>query len=281
LDYGDYEILVVDNGSSDDSVDMLRKEFPDLRFVSIDNNLGFTGGVNVGLEIALEEDFDYVWLLNNDTIVDKDSLTFLVKAAGDIDKAGLLGSKVYYYSSPKTINYAGGKINRITCRIIHEGDGIIDDGRFDEITEPDFVTGASSLLDVGMLREIGMMDTAYFIYYEDADLSLRARKAGWKVVLVPESVIWHKLAQTTKQSAFSNSYYATRNSLYFCRKHMPYSLPTTFLADLVYHVASHLVKYIFKGFPKEELEKTRMALSGFHDFFFNRMGECAADKRWK
>lgn len=280
LDFDNYDILVVDNGSTDESINLLRKDYPNLSYICIKKNCGFAGGMNKGLEYAVEEKADYVWLLNNDITVEKNSLSNLVEIASNISKVGMIGSKVYYYSSPNKINFAGGKVSKITGRTLHRGTGLIDDGRFNDLEEVDFLTGASLFINMNMIKEIGFFDESYFLFYEDADLVMRARDAGWKTIFAPNSIIWHKISQTTESSGFSNTYYGVRNSLYFCKEHIPYCLPFSMVSNFWRYIIINTIKFFVKGLSRKELENVRMALKGFADFFRNNMGRCEYDNRW-
>lgn len=280
LDYEGFEIAIVDNGSTDNSLSMLEREYPDLSYVRIKDNCGFAGGMNEGLRYAIREEADFVWLLNNDIAVDKQSLSRLLDAVQAVERVGIVGSKVYYYSSPNKINFAGGRVSKITGRTYHKGTGTIDNGEFSEIEEVNFLTGASLFVNATMLEQVGLFDETYFLFYEDADLVIRANRMGWKTIFAPDSIIWHKISLTTKSGDFSNAYYGVRNSLFFCKKHFPYLLPFCIISNAWQYIALGLIKLLLSRSASKELKNIRMAFIGFVDFFRNNMGKCKYDDRW-
>ncbi|OGZ58010.1 MAG: hypothetical protein A3B96_04100 [Candidatus Spechtbacteria bacterium RIFCSPHIGHO2_02_FULL_43_15b] len=213
-DYPTFEVIIVDNGSNQKDVAEI-KNFSNnvsgfiLHILWNSNNLGFAGGNNVGIRYALERGADYVFLLNNDAIVAPDSLTKLVKA-GESDKIlGILGSRVYKYGTDEVV-FDGGKVNNLMTKAYHQpkltGSDPVSFG-------VQYVTGAAFLIKREAIEKIGLMREEYFLYYEDVDWCVRARNAGFKCVVVPESKVWHKVSATNKEGSPSYIYYHTRNSL--------------------------------------------------------------------
>lgn len=218
LDYHSYEIVLVDNCSSDGSEAILRKRFPKLTFIQTGANLGYAGGNNVGIRYALEKNADYFWLLNNDTVVDSKALTELVEILEMEPANGMAGSKILSYSQPSLIYYAGGWVDPNLGASGHVGMGQKDDHQFDVLMETGYITGCSLLVKRTVVEEIGFMDEAYFLYCEESEWCLNARRKGYRLMYVPRSVIFHKESVSTKKIKGAMTYYMTRNRLYFISK---------------------------------------------------------------
>ncbi len=194
VDYSNKKIIVVDNASSDGLVDEIRRLFPEVEVIVNDTNRRFAGGNNVGIKRAIEQSADYILLLNNDTVVEKDFLSKLVQEAQKDEKIGMVGPKIYYYSDPKRLWYAGGKIIWWKGVIAHSGVHEIDEGQYNSTEDTAYITGCCILVKRSVIEKIGMLDEAYYIYGEDADWCVRAVRAGFKLVYLPSAVIWHKLS---------------------------------------------------------------------------------------
>lgn len=227
-------VIVVDNASADGSVPAIRQKFPDVIVLENKKNLGFSGGNNIGIDFALKQGADFVWLLNNDTIVDPLALLALI----DVVKrngADIAGSKIYFYKgrefhreryqqgeAGRVVWYAGGLIDWQNMYASHRGVDAVDVGQFDEITETDFVTGCSMFVSARVFKAIGRLDERFFLYLEDLDFCLRARLAGFKLFYAPKSLIWHKNAGSTSRPGNPlHEYYFTRNRLFIGMRYAP------------------------------------------------------------
>ena len=216
VDYPNFEVLVVDNGSNEGERKELRRfKVYDLRFKILwnANNLGFAGGNNVGIKYALEYGADYVMLLNNDAIAAPDFLTELVKAAASDSSLGILGSRIYKYGTDEVV-FDGGKINLWLTKGEHVTSYEL---RVTSYGIVDYITGAAMLIKKEVVEKIGLMREEYFLYYEDVDWCIRARRAGYKCMLVPTSKVWHKVSATNKEGSPSYIYYHTRNAFLLAR----------------------------------------------------------------
>ncbi len=233
LVYPNFRILVVDNGSSDNSEMTLRGMFPDLEVLQTGRNLGFSGGNNVGIQSGLDHGADYIWLLNNDTTVDPHALNGLVDAAEEHNNSGIFGSKIYYYDDPNRLWFAGGWINRRIGRTGHFGSGELDNGQYDKLRQVDYVSGCSFLIPRELVSAIGLLDTRYFLLFEETDWNERARLRGRNIYFVPSSKVWHKISQSLKKSWSGYYYYLTRNSLLFTAKHHPFFLWSVAIARIL------------------------------------------------
>jgi len=224
-------VLVVDNGSSDGSGHKLQAEFPAITFFMAGENLGFSGGNNIGIEDALQRGTDYVLLLNNDTVVDPQFLTNLVDAGEGDPHIGLLAPKILYDSEPQRIWYAGGYFQQITGICRHFGlDEIDNEQRFAKIRDTQFITGCAMLIKASVLRTIGFLDARLFVYWEDTDFCMRASNAGFRSVFVPNARIWHKISRTCGTDSPFTLYLTTRNHLIWVAKYIPFPYKPAALA---------------------------------------------------
>lgn len=218
LDYPRYRVVVVDNGSTDGSPAAIRARFPEMEVIETGENLGYAGGNNVGLRYALAQGADYVLLLNNDTEVAPDMLRRLVEAAEGAPGVGVAGPTICYHDRPEIIWSAGGGIDRRRGRTWMIGLDEPDDGRFGaEPREVDFVTGCAMLVRAAALREAGLLDERFFMYYEEVEWCARIRRAGYRIIHVPTAKMWHKIFPQAQSDSALVHYYMSRNRLLFLR----------------------------------------------------------------
>jgi hypothetical protein len=235
----DYEIIVVDNGSKDGSVEYLQGQFPRITVLSQDHNLGFAAGCNVGLKLALERGAKYVLPLNNDTIVDVDLLSELERVAEEHAQAAMISPKIYFWDLPDRLWWAGGEFSLWTGLAKHVGRKEVDEGQFDGNGEIDWATGCAVLMRCDVLREVGLFDENFFGNGEDLDLSLRLRKAGYKIWYAPRAKLWHKEGVDYQKNVGEQmrKFTVTRNSLYIMYKHATFWQWITFIPNfLVRHI---------------------------------------------
>lgn len=212
-------VIVVDNGSTDDSVARIRAAYPDVALIETGANLGYAGGNNVGIQYALDHHgCDYVWLLNDDVIVAPDSLPALMSVALADPRAGFLGPMVYTREEPQRILSAGSLLHD-GWRPQHRGIGERDQGQFDTIAEVDYLSGCALLVSHSAIEAVGMLDEDFFAYHEDIEWCYRGKKAGFKVLFVPEAKVWHPDTLRRDENSPVVTYYIARNSLLFVKKH--------------------------------------------------------------
>lgn len=219
LDYPDYKIILVDNGSTDGSPEKIKNKFPLVELIINQENLGFARGNNIGIEEAVKDHSDYVLLINNDTTVEPDFLKILVTSM-ELDKSvGIASPKIMFYSQPQRIWFIGGQYLPFLKKPFHRFYGQIDQGQVKEKVEIDWVSGCCMLIRKQVFEEIGKLDTDYFHYLEDVDFCMRAKHQGFKIVVVPIAKIYHKFALSIggKYSPVA-TYYRTRNILLFLKK---------------------------------------------------------------
>ncbi len=218
VDYPNFETLVIDNGSTDTSVEVLRRAYPSVRLLETGQNLGFVGGNNVGLEWARGIGADYALLLNNDTEVDPDFLRLLVHAAESSPKVGITGPSIYFFDEPDTFWSAGGRIDwkqGITSMV---GINQVERGQYGKDPRAvDFVTGCALLIKMSVVEQVGMLDPRFFLYYEETEWCVRVQQAGYRILHVPCAKIWHKISPVAREASPMVHYYMTRNRLLFLK----------------------------------------------------------------
>jgi len=213
ISYPNYKILVVDNASTDDSVLQIKKYFKNVGVIQNRNNLGFAAGNNIGIQYALNHGADDILLLNNDTMVSKDFLDKMVDLAEADSSIGIVVPKILYYKSDKL--WEGGKKK---IYYIRGGTEVITNGDARRPTETICGTGCAMFIKREVLEKIGLLPEDYFMYFEDIDFSLRAKKAGFKIFYQPESVIWHRFNRGT---SLVNQYYWQRSRVIFALECAP------------------------------------------------------------
>lgn len=236
IDYSNYEIVLVDNGSKDGSVEFFEKNYPYLTIIKNKQNLGFTGGNNVGIKKALEHNVDYVMLLNNDTLVEPNLLSALVGVAETDQKIGIVGPKIVYHAQPEILWFAGGTYFPLLGKARTIGVNKKDVPIYNQQRDVDWFTGCCMLIRRSVLEKIGFLDESYFSSYEDVDFCLRVTAQNFRIVYCPTTKIYHKVAQDWK--GIENPlyiYYQIRNNLLFIKKnltgikkYLAYSFLTTF-----------------------------------------------------
>jgi len=239
ITYPNYKVVVVDNRSIGDDVARLRHGFGDyIHIIENDKNYGYTGGNNIGMRYCLAHlQPDYLLVLNNDIVVAPDFLNHLVDAAEADPAVGIAGPKVYYYDYPNCIQSAGATINMWTGQVTSIGCKQVDRGQYDNQREVDYVSGSCLLIRKNVVQRVGMFDESYFCYWDETDYCTRVRKAGHKIMYVPQARIWHKNPMKEKiwqktpggRSTDLPYYYSARNNFRFMRKHASRRQYLTFL----------------------------------------------------
>jgi len=195
--YPNLRVLVVDNASTDGSVELASEKFPSVLVAAQSSNRGYAAGVNAGLKLALDEGADYVLLLNNDIEIDEGAVAALVEAAVAHPTSAFVGPMIYYADRPDVIWSAGGSVSFWSGNIRHLGLRERDEGQYGGVREVDYVTACAVLAAAGAVRAVGPMDEAYYMYNEDTDWCVRAGRAGYTVLVAPGAKIWHKVSMSS------------------------------------------------------------------------------------
>ncbi|MER2511537.1 MAG: glycosyltransferase family 2 protein [Nitrosomonas ureae] len=214
------QIIVVDNGSRDDTVVAIRDLFPYITVLENGDNLGFAEGNNVGIRYALQGPAEYIMLLNNDTVVDAQMLSILLQTAQQDTRIGVVTPKIYYYDDPKRIWCAGASIDWRSGGSIRRQAEQIDSNIDDVLQDVDFASGCAMCWRRQAIVQIGLLDPRFFIYYEETDWCVRVQRAGWRIVYQPQAHLWHRISAAMGTASPATDYYMTRNLVLFLGKHL-------------------------------------------------------------
>ena len=213
--YPNFRIVVIDNGSIDSSVAILREEFGD-RITILENgaNLGYSRGFNVGLRYGFKEkNADYCLVMNNDTIIDSQTISEMVKVAETDDRIGFVTGKVYYYGNPNVLQTVGKKEDPIRWNGDHMGNKEIDKGQYDRISERCFVDDIYTLISKKLYQDTGGYSPLFFLQGEEYDWQARAKRLGYKIMYTPFAKLWHKESMTLGRDSAKKAYFDARNPM--------------------------------------------------------------------
>jgi GT2 family glycosyltransferase len=264
ISYTHYQGVLVDNASSDRTVDAVRSTFPNWTVIVNDENLGFAAGCNVGLHYALEQQAEFVLLLNQDVIVSPDLLKILVKAAADRPGAGIFGPKTYTLQSitgdqPRLL-YTGAWRRYLPLQQHIPGIEQVDRGLYETPKEVDYVWGHGMFIRTTLLKEIGFFDTAYVFYYEDIDLCRRASDAGYELWYIADALLWHDAedgARSSDSDLWRWQYKALGMNIFY-HKHYGQLLGTLLLMLTVLDMSMHMLVH------RKHKAARQLLLSWFH-----------------
>ncbi len=266
--YSNLIIWVLDNFSTDGSVEAIYEQFPQTKIIQLTENKGYAGNNNAGISAALEAGVDWIFILNEDTILDPDAISSLVRFGMSNNQIGILGPIVYHFDEPNVIQSAGGKINQ-EWQAVHIGQNEEDREQFSYPIPVDWISGCSIMVRRDVIEQVGGIDERYFYYWEETEWCIRARKAGWQIWMVPDAKIWHKGVQRNYQPSPNITYYAVRNRLLTLAKHQ-----APFRDRL--RVNFSLLKTLFAWtiLPKWKNKKSHRnaLLQGMIDFYLNHLG---------
>jgi GT2 family glycosyltransferase len=271
INYSQFEIVVVDNGSIDGSSEYIEKTFSNICCLRVSNNLGFAGGSNLGIKHALASGAKYLLLLNNDTIVDVNFLSSMINLMEKRSDIAAVNPKIYYYDKPNVLWFAGAQYDdRYPARESkHIGIGEIDCAQYDQAKEIQRLTGCCMLINRVAIENVGLLDEQYFCYVEDTDWCLRAKRVGYKLFYVPSSKIWHKVsASAGGEHSPLSCYYMVRNKALFLEKNYAYSkwrIILTFFPQMI----KSIISIVLFRFPKQKL----FILRAYFDYFMGRFGK--------
>jgi hypothetical protein len=282
--YSPYKVVVVDNGSTDDSVVSIQTTFPETIILETGKNLGYSEGNNVGIRFALEQSADYILLLNNDTAVDPKMLRQLVDIAESNPQIGIVGPTQYYFDLPDTIwgaaNYvrwSAGVTRRTRMgQRVAPGQFVLQNG---QLIEADYIDTCAALVRRQVFERVGLLDGRYFINFDDADFGLRARQAGFRVVYLPEARMWHKVSASMGQASPATTYYMTRNLLLLFWDHGRGYRRIMAILRILYKTFRTIAAWTLKSQYKDQDFRRRRAANilALRDFCLGRFGKMGPD----
>lgn len=216
LTYPNYEIILVDNASTENPTEIISNNYPDVRLIVNKTNLGFAGGNNVGIKAAKG---DFFFIVNNDTEVTPDLLEQLLKPFDSDPKVGIVSPKIRFHSNPEVIQYAGfTEINPFTGRNRLIGLGETDRGQYDKAGPTAYTHGAAMLVKKEVVEAVGLMPDHFFLYYEELDWSAHIRREGFKIHYQPSALIYHKESMSVGKESVLKAYFQNRNRILFMRR---------------------------------------------------------------
>ena len=252
--YNNISFFLVDNGSIDGSGDKIALEFPEVNYIKNEKNEGFTGANNLALKAILEQDFDYVLLLNNDTEVKPNFLSLLEAKMNSDNKLAATQPLILNFKNKDTIWNAGGSFNTFFGLTKTRLKGMIFNPQLNIETSTQWITGCCILVKTSVVKQVGLLDNRFFAYFEDVDWSIRMTNLGYKLAVVPESIIYHHTSGSTKKNNASNegnlSPYAhflnVRNHIYLIKKHTFFNILGSWIYQIV-KIFAFSIYFILRG----------------------------------
>jgi hypothetical protein len=244
----------------------VRARFPHVRCAELPLNLGYAGGNNVGLRRALDEGYDFAFVLNNDTVVDPGFLRAAVDAAAEPGVAAV-GGKVLAFDDPCRLWMTYGSVDWRQSLIHLEGWGATDRGQYDTRRDVEWVPGCALLLRTAALRDVGLFDERFFAYHEDVDWCTRARARGWRVVFAPDSVVRHRGNRTLGGPSYTSprKYLSARSTVLYARKHATRAQHAKLWASIVLTTPFVFLRRLATGEQRGVWLKVRGWLDGLRD----------------
>jgi GT2 family glycosyltransferase len=267
-----FQVYVADNGSTDDSLSLLKEKVPQASFLSLDCNLGFAEGNNRAIEQAIRDGAEYVFLLNNDAVIQEDTLSLLREEAVKNPSAAALGPKIYFYDAPTTIWCGGGECDLQAAFCYHRDRGL-EDSQATHLTvgKTAYVCGCALFLRVSHIQAIGLMDPRFFLNWEEIDWCFRMRRAGFDCLYVPDAKAWHKVS-----SSFLGGnrgpmwyYFYYRNRLLWMKRHLSFKERCRIAKQILWPELQWRRKQLSNAL---ERPVGLAALLGVRDYFLGRFG---------
>lgn len=268
LHYPNFKVLLLDNGSPDHSGDGIARLFSEFSYLCLPDNLGFAGGCNAGFNYCQSRGAEWVWLLNNDTRVDPQSLSQLMLSARSHGDAAALGAMVFTPAGEEYVASGAGEINFLRAKTLMAKQ--VPDGT--DVLSCQWLSGCNLLLRSKAFSSINGFDEAYFLYFEDTDLCYRLRQAGWDCLLVPSARVEHIGGASTEGSLSTwRSYYYTRNRLLFFLRYLKGSKALPAIFSIAGHLLRHLLVLPWRG--ERGRRQLKAELLGLRDYLANKLGK--------
>lgn len=218
ITYPNYEIIVVDNNSKDDSLQQIKGSFPDVILLKSRDNLGYASGNNLGIKYALEKNIEYICILNNDVAVDRNFLEPIIKTLMDDKNAAAAGPSICYYGQDDVIQAMGGNINLYTGLPTMKFKGKKLSQVKEELLSVDYLGGACFVVKAEILKKIGLIPENYFLFYEETEFFLNIKRQGYKLISIRDSRVYHKVSGTISKYKGLSYFFLNRNRIIFVRR---------------------------------------------------------------
>jgi GT2 family glycosyltransferase len=268
-----WEPLILDNGSSNDSVSQIKAAHPNVEMLVMDTNLGFSGGNNVAIKHVLDNGCDYVFLVNNDTTMEPDCLRNLLECAKAHPDAAVITPAIYLYSDQTRPWFTGSAMNIAEGIVTNK----TDDVRTQNITRPfdtAYANGCAMLVRAEVMRKLGGFDERFFCYWEDTDWSFRAKEQGYRCLVCPTAILYHKVSSTIKKKSNHLAYYMTRNQLLFVSKHAAAKDRRYYLRQQTSGILRRTMRIFYNRAENTSRRGAIACLVGAVDFHRQRFGRC-------
>ena len=266
MTYGAWDLVVVDNGSTDGSAEAIAAAFPEVRVLRTETNLGPAGGANLGIRWALDQTgadrYEYVLVLNNDIEVDPGMLGEMVRVAEAEPTVGCVGPKAYYHGDPDRIWSAGGRIRFREAVTWERGQREVDRGQWDRDEDVDYLNGCAVLVRRRAFEEVGLWDPLFHLAVEDADWSLRARRSGWRCRYAHRARLWHMVSHTTGPYRAAKTFQTGRSTALFVRRYARPWQWATFLLFLALAIPAAWLREARRGNQQAAVAKLRGVIAG-------------------
>lgn len=278
LTYPHHQIIVIDNGSTDDSVPQIRAAYPGVQLIETGANLGYAGGNNVGIRYALENGAEFICILNNDIIVEPGFLEPLLAALRDDPAIGVVTPLIAGLDTPEIVWALGSSVNRRTAAVtrLHAGERV-SEWRGRPPLAVDVASGAAMLVKQEVFDKVGLMDEDFFLYYEETDWCLQVQCAGYKIMAVPDSVVLHKVSAALGETSPVIDYYMLRNHLHFVSRHWSGPARWWLQSHIVLRNLATIVAYTVKPHSGARIPNRNARLLALRDALLGRWGKMGAD----
>lgn len=249
ISFRDFEIILVDNGSTEDSSKLLSKKYPEVNYIFSHKNLGFSGGNNLGIRASKG---DYLFFVNNDAEVTEGCIETLLQLFHSVPKLGIVSPRICYdpklTDNQQIIQYAGAThIHLMTARNEILGEKQMDEGQFDQAQETAYVHGAAMMVKREIIDKVGVMPEEFFLYYEELDWSEQIRNASYQVYVEPNALVFHKESLAVGKNSTLKTYYHTRNRIFFVRRNRSWSQIAIFYLFLFFFTIPKNTFVFFKN----------------------------------
>ena len=216
-DYKNYFIIVVDNGSTDDSVEYVKNKYSNIKVIRLSENLGYSAGFNKGINLAVEKGAENILVTNNDVILHERLLSSGVALYSSEKNIGCMGGKVYNMGTEKKFQYAGGRLMVKGKFMRSRGESEIDKGQYEDVCDFDFMDDVCTLVNSKMVKEIGAYDPDFVFDFEETEWNFRMRNNNYRIVYNPQMLVWHKIHGSTGGKRFStySEFYHWRGKILF------------------------------------------------------------------
>lgn len=291
MDFSDFEVIVIDNGSKIKAKPAILKQFPKTFVIENDQNLGFAEGCNVGIKYALAKQIPYILLLNNDTVVDKDLLKELFSSAESNKSGGIFGAKILNYYEKDKIDNIGALFSYKDADFNYLGTGQHKDVlEFNQKRQVDYVCGGGFFIRSSMIEKIGLLEKNFFLLWEEVDFCYRAKRAGFGIWTEPKAIVWHKISASFTGGKIHSDYFWWRGRLLWISRNLSSLekrqiyrrkiikeifklVKLKALKTIELYLLKYLLRTPIKPRKVYKVLRYKAALEGIKDYFFKRFYE--------